>query len=64
MSRTEDAPSAMSILEGVGDIYQGVAISPEHLPDDPDEFAERLKTSLKVRHKDPMACMHVHMFHS
>lgn len=37
----------MSTLEGVGDIYQGIAISPEHLPDDPDEFAERLKTSLE-----------------
>lgn len=59
VSRTEDVPSPMSILEGVGDMYQGVAVSPEHLPDCPDEFAERLKTSLKVeiQRPDESACM-------
>jgi hypothetical protein len=38
----------MSALVGIGDIYDGIAVSPEHLPDDPDDFADRLRTSLQV----------------
>lgn len=37
----------MSALVGIGDIYDGIAVSPEHLPDDPDDFADRLRTSLQ-----------------
>ncbi len=38
------------MLAHTGDIYDGIAVDAEKLPDDPAEFSELLEKSLEVRH--------------
>lgn len=42
--------SAAEMLAHTGDIYDGIAVDAEKLPDDPAEFSELLEKSLEVRH--------------
>lgn len=51
----EMAPARVGeVLAHTGDIYDGVAVDAEQLPQDPAEFAQLLKISLEVciPHKD------------